>query len=468
MTYPQESQDLQGFSGKIEVYMRGHLTREIRLQISVTRLKKGTKKLRQKIAELVQLNKEKDRKIAELEAKLIDKEAYRKELLSYLYKPKKKNTETRPRGKKPGAPAYHRPTPPESAVTQECRYVLKSCPICKESVGKVVDTVIKYTEDIVLKPRPAVTKHIITRHWCSRCETYVKSPEVPPIARIGVKTMGYVLYARYRLRLPIGKIQESLRDLYDFSISEGEIVAVLKDAEALFGKDYEAIMILVQEATAVYADETGWRMDGRNWWLWVFATTKGTQYVIEDTRGKGVAERALGDKKDRIIISDGYAAYQNLPGDKQQCWVHLLRKAKLHSLLLYEDLVILYKKLLVELEKPMEQRNRKKFECAFNLLLKKEYRGPEIHMVKSRMEKHLPFLFTCLDHEGVLPENNTAERAIRSQVIMRKIFGGSRSLAGTRAHQVNSSVIETMRTQNPDANFFDVILPLLEKRRSEL
>ncbi|MDP3769738.1 MAG: transposase, partial [Candidatus Sungbacteria bacterium] len=64
--------------------------------------------------------------------------------------------------------------------------------------------------------------------------------------------------------------------------------------------------------------------------------------------------------------------------------------------------------------------------------------------------------------------NNTAERAIRPQVVMRKIFGGTRSLAGTTTHQVNSSVIETMRKQNSDANFFDVMLPLLEKRRSEL
>ena len=333
--------------------MRGHLSREIRLEISVGRLKKGALKLQEKIALLTKLNKEKDRKIAELEAKLVDKESQRKELLSYLYKPGKKTEDSKPRGKKPGAPAYHRPTPPDSAVTQEYTYAVRKCPICKGGVGDVVDTVVKYTEDIVLKPHPLITKHTITRHWCSNCETYVKSPDVPPITRIGRNAMGYVLYARYRLRLPMKKIQESLNDLYDFRLSEGEIVATLADAEKLFDKDYAAIIVLIQEAKAVYADETGWRMDGRNWWLWVFATTTGTQYVIEDTRGKGVPERMLGNKEDRVIISDGYAAYQNLPGDKQQCWVHLLRAAKLHSPALYRDLVVLYKKLLLELEKPI-------------------------------------------------------------------------------------------------------------------
>jgi len=447
--------------------MRGHLSTETRLQISVTRLKKSVVALRSDVKELALQLKEKDQKIKELEAKLVDKESQRKELLSYLYKPGKKTEESKPRGKKPGAPAYHRPIPPDSAVTQEYTYTVRKCPICKGGVGDVVDTVVKYTEDIVLKPHPLVTKHTITRHWCSHCETYVKSPDVPQITRIGRNTMGYVLYARYRLRLPMKKIQESLSDLYDFKISEGEIVDTLKDAETLFGKDYAAIQVLIQEAKAVYADETGWRMDGRNWWLWVFATTTGTQYVIEDTRGKGVPERMLGDKKDRVIISDGYAAYQNLPGDKQQCWVHLLRAAKLHSPSLYEDLVLLYKKLLLELEKPIPERNKEQFKKEFTALIGKKYTEPTVEKVKGRMKRHAPYLFTCLDYDGILPENNTAERAIRPQVVMRKIFGGSRSLAGARSHHVNSSVIETLRKQNPNANFFDVMLPLLEKRMEE-
>lgn len=433
----------------------------------MTRLKQSVEHCRLKIKEQALLLKEKDRRIEELEAKLVDKESQRKELLSYLYKPGKKDEESLPRGKKPGAPAYHRPIPPDSVVTQEYTYTVRKCPICKEGVGDIVDTVVKYTEDIVLKPHPLVTKHTITRHWCSNCETYVKSPDVPPITRIGRNAMGYILYARYRLRLPMKKIQESLLDLYDFKISEGEIVATLKDAETLFGKDYAAIVVLIQEAKVVYADETGWRMDGRNWWLWVFATTKGTQYVIEDTRGKGVPERMLGNKKDRVIISDGYAGYQNLPGDKQQCWVHLLRSAKLHSPALYEDLVLLYKKLLLELEKPISKRDKEQLKKEFTLLIEKKYPEPTVEKVKGRMRRHAPFLFTCLLHDGVLPENNTAERAIRPQVVMRKIFGGSRSLAGAKAHQVNSSVIETLRKQNPDANFFDVMLPLLEKRMEE-
>lgn len=87
--------------------------------------------------------------------------------------------------------------------------------------------------------------------------------------------------------------------------------------------------------------------------------------------------------------------------------------------------------------------------------------------IQARIIRDRDSLLTCLDYEDVLPENNTAERAIRPQVVMRKIFGGSRSLDGARAHAVNTSVIETMRKQNPDSDFFEIMLPLLEKRIKE-
>jgi transposase len=448
--------------------MRGYLSREIRLQISVTRLKKGNEKLRSKVEELTLTIKEKDLKISELEEKLLDKELQRKELLSYLYKPNKNDGEKKALGKKLGAPAYHRLIPKEEDVTERCEYILCKCPICHNDVGKVVDTVVKYEEDIDLKPRPIVKKHTITRHWCKHCETYVKAKNIPHTSRIGINVMAYILYGRYRLRLPIEKIQESLKDLYNFRISEGEISEKLQEAKSLFGKDYDTITAAIQEATRIYADETGWRMSGQNWWLWVFVTENGVKYVIEDTRGKGVLETMLGEKEDRVIISDGYAAYKNIPGDKQQCWVHLLRAARLHSPSMYEDLVILYKKLLLELEKPVGQRDLEAFEKQICDLIKKEYKEPGTIKVKKRIGRDIESLFTCFLYEGVLPENNTAERAIRPQVVMRKIFGGSRSLAGMQAHQVNTSVIETARKQNPDKSFFEVILPLLEKRRSGL
>lgn len=448
---------------------RGILRRETRLQITITRLKNSVQNLQKRVVELKRQSRAKDRQIEILETLLHNKEAQRKELLSYLYKPNKHDGAVKPKGKKPGSQGYHRPLPKESQVTEEHTYSLKICPMCKHHVGNAVDTVVKFEEDIELVPRNIVKKHTITRHWCSHCETYVKSPKVPLIQRIGKNVLAYVLYSRYRLALPISKIQESLRDLHNFTISEGEIVEKLKEAEQLFGKDYQSICELIKHAKVVHADETGWRMDGENWWLWVFVTSEGNiRYTIEETRGKGVAEDALGKKRDRVIISDGYAAYKNLEGAKQQCWVHLLRAAKVRSMELYGQLAELYQKLLLELEKPIPKRDAPHFKGELEKMIKKKYDEPLADKVRQHIQRDLPAFLTCLDFEGVKPENNTAERAIRPQVIMRKIFGGSRSLAGAKAHEVNSSVLTTLRNQNPDKNFMQALTELIDKRRSEL
>lgn len=446
---------------------KGQLSKEDRLSILVSRLKNLILRYKTEIRELRNLNKDKDQRIKELEAQVEDKESQRKQLASYLYKPNKEDRASKPKGKKPGSPSFHRPKPKDIEVTEERSFPLSQCPVCEHSLSLPAETVIRYEEDIDLAPRKLVRKYIIPRYWCALCKELIKSRNIPPIQTIGPNVMGYILYARYRLRLPMDKIRESLADLHNFNISKGEISEKIKEAESLFGKDYQAIIELIKKAKIVYADETGWRMDGDNWWLWVFVTNKGIRYTLEMSRGKGVPREALGEKRNRVIISDGYAVYAKLPGENQQCWVHLLRTAKHISPKLYEDLSQLYIKLGTELTKPISERDPPQFKKQLNILSQKTYPESESKKVQNRIVKHRDQLLTCLNYQGVLPENNTAERALRPQVVMRKIFGGSRSIAGAKAHEVNSSVIATLTQQNPNKNFFNIILPLIKQRREE-
>lgn len=447
---------------------RGQLSKEDRLRVQATRLTNLNRGYRQTIAELKTTIKAQNHRIKELEAKLEDKEAQRKELLSYLYKQNKENKESKKMGKKPGAPAYHRPLPKDEEVTSVRSFPLQQCPLCEKTLGNPAETHIRYQEDIDLAPRKRITKFVIDRYWCSNCETFVRSTEIPIISRIGKNVMAYILYARYRLRLPQEKIKQSLDDLHDFKLSAGEISEKLSEAQALFGKDYQAISELVSTAKAVYADETGWRMNGENWWLWSFTTKQGTRYVIEETRGGGVPQLVLGtENKNRVIISDGYAVYQKLTGEHQQCWVHLLRNAKMFSPPLYHKLAPLYERLGQELTKPINQRDPPWFVKQLDDLIQKPSRDKGTWKIKGRIRRHRDQLLTCLRYEGILPENNTAERAIRPQVVMRKIFGGSRSLNGAQTHAVNTSVIETLKQRHPNVPFFETIVPLIGQRMEE-
>lgn len=440
---------------------RAARARIARLLVENTRLKNSHLTLKELLTT-------KDQTIQQLRDQLADKEAQRKELLGYLYKETTKKEGHQQRTNRQGA--FHRPKPQKEDITEKRTFSLNRCPLCSTHVGEAVDEVTKYEEDIDLRPRKTVKAYTVTRHWCPKCETFVKSNQVPPIQRIGLNVVGYILYARYRLRLPLNKIQESLRDLFDFKISEGEIVEKLKEAETMFGKDYEAICELIKTATVVYADETGWRMDGENWWLWVFVTDQGVRYLLEGSRGGGVPREALGKKQDRVLVSDGYKVYDKLSGEHQQCWVHLLRAAKLASLLMYADVAQLYVELGDELLKPINDRDPPRFTKRLAEIRTFHYAAEsqqKLEKVRVRIKNHTDTLLTCLRHTDVLPENNTAERAIRPQVVMRKIFGGSRSPDGAKAHEVNTSVIETQLKQNPDGSFFEVMLPLLKQRSDE-
>lgn len=445
---------------------RGQLSKGTLLQIQVTKLKKGILKLRSLVHDLQHTIKVQEKEIGVLKAKLEDKEAQRKQLLTYLYKPNHFSTDHKPRGKKRGAQAFHRPKPKDEEVTETSSFPLHTCPVCKHTLGEPAEIITRYEEDIDLVP--SIRKFIINRYWCSFCKDIVKSPHIPAIHRIGLHVLGYILYARYRLRLPLEKIKESLFDLHNFRISEGEIAEKLQEAEELFGKDYQGIIELIQQATVVHADETGWRMEGENWWLWVFTTPKGaTHYVLDVSRGGGVAQQALGTKQNRVIISDGYAVYAKLTGDKQQCWVHLLRVAKNASQQLYGDLATLYIELGTALTKSIKDRDPPYFETRLTEIKNRSYQEIPAQKVQERITRHFSQLLTCLYYEGVLPENNTAERSLRPQVVMRKIFGGSRSVNGARAHEVNTSVLETLRNQHPNTSFFEVVLPLLKQRLEE-
>lgn len=433
----------------------------------------------------------KDERITELEVQLANKESQRLELAAKLWKARKRrqqeqtddpgttssstttSTGKQPKlkpGAQPGHTPHRRPNPLPSEVTDRQIFDLSVCPNCHKQVGEQVDSVQKYQEDIDLSPRNKIVRHYtITRHWCPGCQEYVRPLNTPAqnLRRFGPNLMGYILYARYRLRLPLLKIRESLSDMHSFEISEGEIQNQLDDARAAFGDQYDVICELIRTAHVVYADESGWRMDGDNWYIWAFVSPKdgAIRYELSETRGGSVAKEALGGREDQIIVSDGYSTYNSMDSPNQQCWIHLLRVAKAKSSYFYGQLCQLYRHLLVELAKPIPERDHQYFDDQLTKLQtmtpkKNDLLAPE---VQARIARHHNQLLVCLKHDDVLPENNTAERAIRPQVILRKIYGGSRSPSGAKTHAVNTSIIATKLTQNPGKTFFEAVLPLVNE-----
>lgn len=57
-------------------------------------------------------------------------------------------------------------------------------------------------------------------------------------------------------------------------------------------------------------------------------------------------------------------------------------------------------------------------------------------------------MFTFVRYEGVNPDNNMAERAVRKTVIKRKISFGTRSKKGSETRSILGSLFGTWRLQN--------------------
>ena len=87
------------------------------------------------------------------------------------------------------------------------------------------------------------------------------------------------------------------------------------------------------------------------------------------------------------------------------------------------------KKHYVGLTKDLEKRRYKRLDRLLEEISNRQYMDKNIEQVKQlqkRINRNRAELLTCLKYKDVLPENNTAERALRNNVVMRKIFGCSR------------------------------------------
>ncbi len=80
----------------------------------------------------------------------------------------------------------------------------------------------------------------------------------------------------------------------------------------------------------MHADETGWRINSVNAWLWVFSNQDTTIYAIRSglgARGHGVPEEILGPDFDGRLIVDGFGPPTPCSTYKKgQCNAHLIRR----------------------------------------------------------------------------------------------------------------------------------------------
>jgi transposase len=140
-----------------------------------------------------------------------------------------------------------------------------------------------------------------------------------------VKLTSVIAYLRTVMRLPVRQIQAYLATLHGLKISSGEIVGLLHRARAHLEPLVAALKQEIRASPAVQADETGWREDGKNGYIWSVGTPSIRYYEYHHSRGSEVVKHLLGERFEGVLGSDFLAPYNIHQGLHQRCWVHLLR-----------------------------------------------------------------------------------------------------------------------------------------------
>jgi hypothetical protein len=322
---------------------------------------------------------------------------------------------------------------------------------------------------IELVPSPAeVVEHVVVERRCPRCRrrrvvpTVDLSEQVVGQQRLGITLLGLVVTLREAGRLPVGMIQWYLATVHQVHLSVGAIVAASHQVAARGAATVDAIREQVRAGPVVHADETGWRQNGKNGYLWTFSTPT-EQYFQYGGRDGAMVDRALGDAFAGVLVSDFYAAYDHVRCPKQRCWAHLLRDAHglrtqhpadatvqawadgLHRL--YLDAVAFVATASAD---PLARAAAaSRFDAGLLALAQPwltDATAPQ-HTLSKRIARYLGELLTFVREPDVPPDNNAAERSLRHLVTSRKISGGSRSPDGTASKVALATLFGTWHAQ---------------------
>jgi transposase len=149
-----------------------------------------------------------------------------------------------------------------------------------------------------------------------------------PGADIGLNASVLVGYLWVALCLPYTKIKDYLKAFFGLELSTAGLSSHVITVSGLMKEVYEEIRQDIQIGVTLFADETGWRVRGKNWWLWVFGTERSAYYTVDKTRGSDVVHRVLGELFIGVLVVDGWRAYLSLICEQQTCMAHVLRKIR--------------------------------------------------------------------------------------------------------------------------------------------
>ena len=378
--------------------------------------------------------------------------------------PKKKGGKKKGQNRKPRKGAGNRPK--NLKPNQKETATVENCDLCGKDLGDKLpleSSNDRIVEDIPEPPQePVITLVTQQKKYCDDCQQVItaKTELALPGSDIGINATVLICYLWISLCLPYTKIKEYLRTFFHLEISTSGLSRHLIRVSKIMRDVHGEILKNIQSGARLHADETGWRVRGRNWWLWVFGTQDTAYFTVDKTRGSDVVRRVLGEIFFGVLVVDGWSAYLYLLCEQQSCLAHLLRKIRKFRDAFPEltDIVKFYVKFRriirdgERLQKDRDQLSELVFQRRLKRLKKRladllQWPNPDniLAEIIKKVKRQQPRILTFVEHPGVPFHNNYAEYLIRIGVIKRKISGGSVSAQGAEAYAILLSIYVTCK-----------------------
>lgn len=407
------------------------------------------------------------RRVAELEAEVerLRKRGYKPQP-NHQARPKTKRQDRRTKRHRQHPGTFREPPkleeiPPEQVQHHDVQPA--QCPGCGSErlspTGEFEDHVVT---DI---PAPQPEYHRYRRHEfeCQDCGQKCRGRgdlELPG-SHVGPRARLLNIYCRGHLGISLGKSCDLLAQWWGIPLSRPGALGHLAWGSKLFDPVVTRLLELLRQEDLIHADETGWRINGKNVWAWCFANPRIAVYLIQHSRGSQVLRAALGDSLSGVLVCDFYASYNFLSAQKQRCLVHLLRE--LHGLRekvpaicvqkhfqplskLFQDAIALAKRHAELTPQNYDHQCNAIYE-RFGNLATAPSTNAHVKRIQKRLHKYVDELFTFLELPHVPPDNTPAERDIRSVAAARSDGGVNRTDWGAKAFAHAKSVIRTCQKQ---------------------
>lgn len=351
------------------------------------------------------------------------------------------------------------------------KHIPDFCTSCGQDISSNESFIQEKRQVVDIPPVSAIfTEHRIYKKICScgktSCGTFPQ--QVKASIQYGARIESMIAYMSTRQYVPYARISEYFKQIHQLPISEGTIDNCLKRFHQKALSFYQTIKSKIYDSLFVGGDETGCKINGEKYWIWVWQTTHYNYITVSKSRGsQAVLDEFPQGLPNCILTSDAWAAQLATKAKSHQlCTAHLMRDLKYFIETfncdwsnqinqVFKDAI----KLKGELQKEdycIENQKIIQIENRINLLLEnEELDKKEVKSFRKRLVKNRMYLFEFLKYQEVEPDNNSSERAIRNVKVKQKISNQFKTVDGAKIFVVIRSIIDTAIKNN--LNIFDTL-----------